>query len=733
VPGGDGTEARPYATIAAAIQRAPAGAVIALAAGNYAEALVLTSGLSLFGVCAERTTLASPDRAHATLHVVGADTTVHSLTVSGLHTGIEIDSGGGATLDGVVIRGATGRGVHVHDSGTATASRVIVRDTQVDPSDPVDAGGYGWVLEHKAFSRISAALFERNHVVSLFGDGFGARFSLTDSLIRDSLVDTSTGALGYGCQVQKGARGEIMRSVIERSHFAGASVQDGASSIRISESVVRATRSDDFYGFGLGVGAFGGGQLTVVRSLLDDNVLSGVGVFGSTSSADLTDVVILRTNNPDARFAHQAGGTLRIYEGRIRATRVHLESNTYAGIIVRTTTSAVLQDITVKKTAGWVNGADGLGLSVRHGATATIARCSFSENHFFGIYVGDNARLRAEDIIIEDTQLDDMMGLAGRGIQVQDHSRLSLARARRERNVGMGFMAAQTSSVSVSDLTILDTRPDGVNGHEGFGVGLVAEDATFASFTRVHVEQSRGWGIYGQNVTLRLKDARATRTLPMARKPFDFAPTFVLGRGIDLEAGTDAHVERSLFDDNLDSAITAGGNGTNVFLRDVVARDTTAGDTEGQGGSAMYVVGGARVFVEGARFERSRQVSVWVYGSSVEMRDVDVVDSWQSACRTESCSMQAGGIGIGSYGSAIVDVDHFLVWRSSLCGVQVASGGQLTLHHGAVVRAAIGANVQDPGYDFTRLSDDVVYVDNDRTLDAAQLTPPAADPTINLH
>jgi hypothetical protein len=66
----------------------------------------------------------------------------------------------------------------------------------------------------------------------------------------------------------------------------------------------------------------------------------------------------------------------------------------------------------------------------------------------------------------------------------------------------------------------------------------------------------------------------------------------------------------------------------------------------------------------------------------------------------------------------------FRIARNALCGVQVARGGEMDLHHGVVSNHRVGANVQDPTFDPNRLGDDVRYLDNETILDAQSLPVP---------
>jgi hypothetical protein len=82
---------------------------------------------------------------------------------------------------------------------------------------------------------------------------------------------------------------------------------------------------------------------------------------------------------------------------------------------------------------------------------------------------------------------------------------------------------------------------------------------------------------------------------------------------------------------------------------------------------------------------------------------------------------------VGAYGSAAIELTGFVVARSALCGVQVATGGTIDLHDGVIAENPIGANIQSADFDPRRLTTDVAYRDNDRNLDSNVLPVPATD------
>ena len=62
----------------------------------------------------------------------------------------------------------------------------------------------------------------------------------------------------------------------------------------------------------------------------------------------------------------------------------------------------------------------------------------------------------------------------------------------------------------------------------------------------------------------------------------------------------------------------------------------------------------------------------------------------------------------------------------ALCGVMVVEG-DLDLADGEVSKNPIGASVQDEGFDFGRLSDGVIYLENESNLDARAVPTPVVE------
>jgi len=137
---GDGSEERPFATIAEAMATAGAGTIIALAKGSYDEAVRLAEGVTLWGACVAETTVTCSEPASdaGTITVDGPLTAVRNLRVGGERPGLWVDGDAteaSVTLDGVLFQGCREYGLSLRGGASATGNTVVVRDTASRGSD----------------------------------------------------------------------------------------------------------------------------------------------------------------------------------------------------------------------------------------------------------------------------------------------------------------------------------------------------------------------------------------------------------------------------------------------------------------------------------------------------------------------------------------------------------------------------------------------------------------------
>jgi hypothetical protein len=269
----DGSAARPWSTIGAAVVAAAPGALVAVAAGSYGEDVLVQAGkpVRLRGACTDQVQLVGTGNEVAAL-MVGADgAAIEGLTVRGAAAGIFVAGALDVAIDRVAVVDTAGRGVIVQSNlaasslmlrdslvenatdigvyvsgSTATLERVVVRATQ--PLANLTFGR-GISIQHdpsiaaRAVVSVSGAVIEQNHDIGIFVAGSDA--TVIGSVIRDTLPRQSDQQRGVGITIQLDApTGEravalVQSSTIERNLSAGVAV-DG-SDATLEGVAVRST------------------------------------------------------------------------------------------------------------------------------------------------------------------------------------------------------------------------------------------------------------------------------------------------------------------------------------------------------------------------------------------------------------------------------------------------------------------------------------------------------------
>jgi hypothetical protein len=201
----DGSAAKPWAKIADAVAAAKSGATIAIAAGSYAEEIVIAKKLILWGVCASKVEIVGPATNNALQMVPGADgTIVRGLAVTGQWNAVGIDGVVSVTL----------REVWLHDVPNLLF--------------------YAWSdAPELARAKVIGSLVEGGAAVGLHGHGAG--LEVETSLVRDIKGSMINGA-GRGIQMVAGSSAtpvslSVTRSLVERTMVQGISVYDSATTI----------------------------------------------------------------------------------------------------------------------------------------------------------------------------------------------------------------------------------------------------------------------------------------------------------------------------------------------------------------------------------------------------------------------------------------------------------------------------------------------------------------------
>jgi hypothetical protein len=124
------------------------------------------------------------------------------------------------------------------------------------------------------------------------------------------------------------------------------------------------------------------------------------------------------------------------------------------------------------------------------------------------------------------------------------------------------------------------------------------------------------------------------------------------------------------------------------------------------------------------RVENTREVAIVVIDATASLANVEIQTVDAQACVESTCVGDPAGHGIAVVGAGTATVSRFSVSDPFLCGVFLSNTASLDLTTGVVRRADIGACIQVPDYDTSRLTNEVVFVDNDVNLDATMLPVP---------
>jgi hypothetical protein len=372
--------------------------------------------------------------------------------------------------------------------------------------------------------------------------------------------------------------------------------------------------------------------------------------------------------------------------------------------------SMSVREVVVRDTRGAdPSGLFGRGINVNGGARVLLSRALIDGNRNGGLVVmGAGTTVEASDLVARGTREQAVDGLFGRGLDVEGGAHLVLSRALIDDNRDVGLMVMGTlTSVEASDVVVRGTRDAAPDGPSGTGIGV--QEGAHLALTRALVEDNRciGADVVGAGTSAEWSDVvvRGTR---------ERASDGLMGRGIGTQEGAHVTLTRALVDDNRDIGVFVARVGTILEARDLVVRDTMPRSSDAASGTGLWAQNGASVVLAGARIERSYSNGIGsAVGATVEARDFVVSGVAPTRCAPRTCTGDTGGFGlVAIFGGKIV-ASRFMVEDATLCGVLVGRDDLVPtgvdLESGVIDRAAVGACVQQDGYDTTRLQDGVEY------------------------
>jgi hypothetical protein len=485
----DGSAAQPFTHIQAAIDAAAPGATVAIAAGSYAEDLVLgDKPVVLHGRCPRLVEVVGSGAGTAAIFVrAGAHgTVVRNLAVTGARYGVATSGANDVVLERLWIHHAGERGVAVEDAlgpGSVTLRRSLVESNE-------DIG------------------------VSVFG----ATLTIVESAVRETLEGRG---YGRGVAARHGATLAISASVIEDNLDHGLRVS--GSSATVDTTVIRRTLPS-YAGFGGGVSvAVDADTLLPSTAVLQDVVVTQnqlYGVIAEGSHLELVRAVVTETQPQAAALDFGVGVQVQSTGGAMPADARIEESfiarNHYAGVAAAGATVALATSVVRDQIPEPKSGEYGRGLllftDVAGAPTsATVTACVFEGNHEAAVF-GQGVSLTLDNVAIRDTHPLD--GMHGRAIDMQSNGPLepSELHARRLFISGshdVGILIEGTTA-SVEDAEIHDTLPQ-IDGRFGDAIEVVTFPdlpAAEATFTAVRAFDSGRVGLVTFGALARVKDSQ---------------------------------------------------------------------------------------------------------------------------------------------------------------------------------------------------------------------------------
>ena len=441
----DGTITKPWTSIASAIAAVSPGAIVAIAEGNYSDALVIDGqSVRLWGRCPDLVVLGGIDVHGAAVEVrglslsrgivvdgasdvLGRDLWIHDTPEYGVSV---LGAAARLTLRNVLVEAAFERGIYV-EGARATILDTVVRDTTASPLNQ----GRGINVRDDPMTRergaatIMRTLVEGSREVGIMVHASDAH--LGSSVVRDTLPGLDD-RFGRCISVQaEPSTGERSHATIRDALFERC--RDGGLSVSGSDATVESTTVRDILpnldagirGYGIATQAYastGASRLTVVGSMFDR--CSEAAMFLTGSEVDIDDVAVVDSQPVmglhGRGFSMQNDPTLGISSAAtIRRSRVI--GGVEAGVYTQAS-KLLLEGVLVRGVAPRPHdGMHGRGATLQiDPETATPSEVEvrwsiFEGNSDVGVAVSGSSLL-LESTVVRDTS--PVNGIAGEAIEV---------------------------------------------------------------------------------------------------------------------------------------------------------------------------------------------------------------------------------------------------------------------------------------------------------------------------
>jgi hypothetical protein len=553
---GDGSAAAPFRTLQEAVDAAPDGAVIAIAAGSY-ESVLVDRPLTLWGRCGDMVSVEANGGPAIALDGAASGSTVRDLAVTGDDVGLQIVDATAVALERLWIHDTAGRGVNVlHETQPAavgmtdllieaaseraiyaegsalTIERVAIRDTQ-----PLPAGSSARAinLRDDPETQTGGEATIRACVVEGGMEG-GVLIHASSATIEDSVVrgvaPTSAGRFGRAINVQTDSTSTAPASLSLRTSlvsgcFDGGVVASGAT-LEVDRVVVRDIAhnlDEQLRGYGVAAQYNPSSGLSSALTLRDSLIerTREAGVFVTGSEVSMEGVVIRHVEHVeplDPNLPELLGGRALTVQHDAQSGQPATASLLGVRLSFNEETAIVFEGATAIVESCWIHDTKSLGANFGRAINAevdegdatpssvTVRQSLIERNAEVGVFVMGSA-VTLESVLLRDMQPrpDDDLGV---GVDVEVSPQTGVRGTLEVRDSVIRDVFVAGAMAYGGDLMVVHSLVDGVEPSGAFGdfgdgvavVGLGAPATGALSGSRIANVARAGAANFGADFTV---------------------------------------------------------------------------------------------------------------------------------------------------------------------------------------------------------------------------------------
>ncbi len=434
----DGSINQPHKNIVAAINAAPDGGIVAVAAGTYSEYVIIyNKKVLLRGRCPSMVNIVVPGSFQvAPIYVSnGGGSEISGLQISSSDVGMVIENSTGVLVDKLWIHDNTSYGLYLQramgptevtvtnalfernteQSIVVRGSKLVLDKSLVRDTTP-DSNGYGYAIYAYEDDNVSADVLVTGSVFERNGEGdvvmYGSKLLVQGSVFRDPIDVNSqiaTSSIAATTQLNTPSEVTIQGSVFERVIASGVGAID--SSVTVENATFVDLEIDSKGGTAAAIGSFGSTVLVKNSAIVG---AKGAGIISTGSQFTIESTAVSNTsvdgNGEGAALVFQPSLDDKVpSNATIKGSLI--EATLGAGIFLIGST-ADIQSTVVFDTEQLPDGRLGHGVSAMLSPTGTLRsdltlrRSLIEKSQGAGVYVqASTAKLAG--VVVNNSALDE--------------------------------------------------------------------------------------------------------------------------------------------------------------------------------------------------------------------------------------------------------------------------------------------------------------------------------------